>query len=224
MCGRFTLAVPAAEIADLFEVDARLNLRPRYNIAPTQQAPVVRAKKDEGRELALLRWGLIPAWAKDPAIGNRMINARAESVAEKPAFRAAFKARRCLVPADGFYEWQKAGKGKQPFYIRRKDKQPFAFAGLYERWQNRAEGEILDTFTIITTEPNVLMAPIHNRMPVIIPEDDYDRWLDPEETGDPDLLVPYPEEELTAYPISTWVNSPAHDDARCIEPVSAPSP
>jgi putative SOS response-associated peptidase YedK len=224
MCGRFTLAVPAAEIADLFEVDARLNLRPRYNIAPTQQAPVVRAKKDEGRELTLLRWGLIPAWAKDPAIGNRMINARAESVAEKPAFRAAFKARRCLVPADGFYEWQKAGKGKQPFYIRRKDKQPFAFAGLYERWQNRAEGEILDTFTIITTEPNGLMAPIHNRMPVIIPEDDYDRWLDPEETGDPDLLVPYPEEELTAYPISTWVNSPAHDDARCIEPVSAPSP
>jgi putative SOS response-associated peptidase YedK len=224
MCGRFTLAVPAAEIADLFEVDARLNLRPRYNIAPTQQAPVVRAKKDEGRELALLRWGLIPAWAKDPAIGNQMINARAESVAEKPAFRAAFKARRCLVPADGFYEWQKAGKGKQPFYIRRKDKQPFAFAGLYERWQNRAEGEILDTFTIITTEPNGLMAPIHNRMPVIIPEDDYDRWLDPEETGDPDLLVPYPEEELTAYPISTWVNSPAHDDARCIEPVSAPSP
>jgi putative SOS response-associated peptidase YedK len=218
MCGRFTLAAPAAEIADFFEVDARLNLRPRYNIAPTQEIPVVRAK-EEGRELALLRWGLVPAWAKDPAIGNRMINARAESVAEKPAFRAAFKARRCLVPADGFYEWQRAGKRKQPFYIRRKDRAPFAFAGLYERWHDRAESESLETFAIITTEPNSLMAPIHNRMPVIIPEEAYDRWLDPEETGDPDLLVPYPEEELTAYPISTWVNSPAHDDERCIEPV-----
>jgi putative SOS response-associated peptidase YedK len=223
MCGRFTLAVPAADIADFFEVDARLNLPPRYNIAPTQQAPVVRTKED-GRELALLRWGLVPAWAKDPAIGNRMINARAESVAEKPAFRAAFKARRCLVPADGFYEWQKAGKGKQPFYIRRKDRAPFAFAGLWERWRDRAEGETLETFTIITTEPNSLMAPIHNRMPVIIPEEAYEQWLDPEERGDPDLLVPYPEEELTAYPISTWVNSPAHDDARCIEAVSPSSP
>jgi putative SOS response-associated peptidase YedK len=218
MCGRFTLAVPAADIADFFEVDARLNLPPRYNIAPTQETPVVRAK-EEGRELALLRWGLIPSWAKDPAIGNRMINARAESVAEKPAFRAAFKARRCLVPADGFYEWQKAGKGKQPFYIRRKDRAPFAFAGLWERWRDRAEGESLETFTLITTEPNSLMAPIHNRMPVIIPEEAYEQWLNPEETGDPDLLVPYPEEELTAYPISTWVNSPAHDDEKCIQPV-----
>jgi putative SOS response-associated peptidase YedK len=225
MCGRYTLAVPADEIADLFEVEAppQLPLPLRYNIAPTQQAPVVRAS-EEGRELALLRWGLIPSWAKDPSIGNRMINARAEGIAAKPAFRAAFKARRCLVPADGFYEWRKEGRGKQPFYIRRKDRAPFAFAGLWERWRDRAEEETRETFTIITTEPNGLVAPIHNRMPVIIPEEAYDRWFDPEETGDPDLLAPYPEEELTAYAISTWVNSPAHDDARCIEPVSHPSP
>ena len=216
MCGRYTLTTPISVLAEHLGVAELPNFPPRYNIAPTQQAAVVRAGPEEGRrQLVFLRWGLIPPWAKDPAIGNRMINARAEGIAEKPAFRRAWKEKRCLVPSDGFYEWLKEGKQKQPYYIRRKDGKPFAFAGLWERWQGPAE--ILDTFTIITTAPNELVAPIHNRMPVIIPEERYDRWLDPEKHGDPDLLVPYPEEELTAYPVSTLVNSPAHDDARCVE-------
>jgi putative SOS response-associated peptidase YedK len=215
MCGRYTLTTPPSVVAEHFQVPELPNFPPRYNIAPTQQALVVRAGQGR-RELVLLRWGLIPSWAKDPAIGARMINARAEGIAEKPSFRRAWKEKRCLVPADGFYEWQKDGKRKQPYYIRRRDGAPFAFAGLWERWQGGEE--ILDTFTIITTAPNEVIAPIHNRMPVIVPEAAYDRWLDPDERGDPELLVPYPDEELTAYPVSTVVNSPIHDDARCVEP------
>ena len=241
MCGRYLLRVDARSLERAFGVtelsETPRDLPPRFNIAPTQAVPIVRNKPGRdltiirradgsaGRELVSVRWGLIPAWAEDPAIGDRTINARAEGVSDKPSFRAAFRSRRCVVPASGFYEWRRQGRGpKRPHLIRRKDATPLGFAGLWERWRDRAEGETRETFTIITTEPNSLMAPIHNRMPVIIPEEAYDRWLDPEETGDPDLLVPYPEEELTAYPISTWVNSPAHDDARCIEAVSASAP
>ena len=217
MCGRYTLSTPPNVLAERFGVDVRQNLPPRYNIAPTQGASVVRAT-DRGRELALLRWGLIPSWAKDPAIGNRMINARAEGVAEKPAFRRAFAKQRALVPADGFYEWQKQNSRKQPYHIRRRDGEPFAFAGLWERWHDRALDQVHETFTIITTDASDLLAPIHNRMPVILSPADYDRWLDPEKPGTPDLLTPYQGDELEAFPVSTRVNSPAHDDARCVEP------
>jgi putative SOS response-associated peptidase YedK len=171
--------------------------------------------------LARLRWGLIPSWAKDPAIGNRMINARAETVAEKPAFRAAFRRRRCLVVADGFYEWARGGKPRQPYFIRMHDDRPFAFAGLWESWQGPDEGPV-ESCTLLTTEPNELLEPIHNRMPLILGEDDYDQWLDPA-LQRPDalqpLLRPLPSDQMTAEKISTYVNSPANDDPRCIEPV-----
>jgi putative SOS response-associated peptidase YedK len=219
MCGRYTLATPLSMLAEHFAVHARLNLGPRYNIAPTQRSPVVRVGAG-GRELTPLRWGFIPSWAKDPAIGARMINARAESVAEKAAFRRAFAKRRCLVPADGFYEWRKDGRRKQPYYIRRRDGAPFAFAGLWDRWADRASGEVLETFTIVTTTPNELVAPIHNRMPVILSPEAYGRWLDPEQPGAPELLTPVSDDELEAFPVSSFVNSPAHDDPLCIKPLA----
>jgi putative SOS response-associated peptidase YedK len=170
----------------------------------------------------MLRWGLIPSWAKDPKIGNQCINAKAETVAEKPSFRSAFKKRRCLVIATGFYEWQVQGRAKQPIWIGLRSKRPFAFAGLWEQWKP-PEGEPLETCTIITTEPNDLMAPIHNRMPVILSPASYDQWLDLSfQQIEPlkALLRPYPSEELTAYPVSTLVNNPRHDASQCLEPVS----
>jgi putative SOS response-associated peptidase YedK len=169
------------------------------------------------RECVLLRWGLIPGWADDPKIGNRMINARAETVASKPAFRNAFKRRRCLVVTDGFYEWKKLVQGKQPHYIRMKDDRPFAFAGLWESWHR--DGSQIESCTIITTEPNALMKSIHNRMPVILRPDDYDCWLDPEfQDGDAlqRLLAPFSAHRMEAYPVSTLVNSPGNDVADCI--------
>ena len=170
----------------------------------------------------MLRWGLIPSWAKDPKIGNQCINAKAETVAEKPSFRAAFKKRRCLVVATGFYEWQVQGRTKQPMWIGLRSKRPFAFAGLWEHW-TPAEGEPLVTCTIITTEPNELMRPIHNRMPAILAPTSYDQWLDPAfQHIEPlkALLRPYLSEELTAYPVSTLVNNPRHDAPQCLEAVS----
>jgi putative SOS response-associated peptidase YedK len=169
----------------------------------------------------MLRWGLIPSWAKDPKIGNQCINAKAETVAEKPSFRSAFKKRRCLVIATGFYEWQVHGARKQPMWIGLRSQQPFAFAGLWEHW-TPVEGEPLETCTIITTEPNDLMAPIHNRIPVILAPTAYDQWLDPTfQHVEPlkVLLRPYPSEELAAYPVSTLVNNPRHDAPQCLEPV-----
>jgi putative SOS response-associated peptidase YedK len=209
-------------------------LAPRFNIAPTQPVAAVRLAPESGqRQLAFLKWGLVPAWAKDPAIGNRLINARAESVAEKPAFRAAFRRRRCLVVADGFYEWQRSGGRKQPYFIRLRDDRPFAFAGLWESWEGKdvprtfwetvPGTSLLETCTLITTGPNELMEPIHNRMPVILAPNDYDRWLDPA-IQEPDalrpLLRPYPASAMLALPVSPHVNNPRNDDAECIAPAA----
>lgn len=204
-----------------FALEAGPEWAPRYNIAPTQQVPVVRVAPDSGeREMTLLRWGLIPSWAKDASIGNRLINARAETVASKPAFRAAFKRRRCLVPADGYYEWQKVGSKKQPYLIQRQDGAPFAFAGLWESW-HADRPDAVETFTIITTDANEATTAIHDRMPVILDEEDYAMWLDPEFEGREaleSLLRPYPGEALQLTPVSTYVNNPRHEDPRCIEP------
>jgi len=222
MCGRFTLTSPAETVAELFELDAAISLTPRYNIAPTQSVAVVRAADDRSaRRLAQLHWGLIPSWAKDSSIGSRMINARAETVAERPSFRSAFRRRRCLIVADGFYEWQKLGTRKQPHYIHVADRKPFAFAGLWEHWEDPG-GAPIDSCTIITTEPNEMMAEIHNRMPVILCPSDYGLWLDPD-MQDPEnvrsLLRAYPAEEMFAYAVSTHVNKPSNDVPACIEPL-----
>jgi putative SOS response-associated peptidase YedK len=223
MCGRFTMATPGQVIAEVFGLDDVPELSPRFNIAPTQAVAAVRARADGRRELVALTWGLIPSWSKDRAIGSRMINARAETVAEKPAFRAALRARRCLVLADGFYEWQKLGTRKQPHHIRMRDGRPFAFAGLWERWVP-PEGDPVESCTIITTVPNEVVAPIHDRMPVILAPADLDLWLEPG-SRDPAavaaLLRPYPAGGMTAYPVSLRVNSPGADDASCVVPLNA---
>jgi putative SOS response-associated peptidase YedK len=222
MCGRFSQAQIAELDREVFKLLSIPALPPRYNVAPTQDAAVVRGTPARGRELVPLRWGLIPSWAKDPAMGNRMINARAESVADKPAFQDAFRERRCLVPSEGFYEWRKTQRGKQPYYVRVLAGRVFAFAGLWERWWDRATGDERETFTIITTAPNELLRPIHDRMPVILKPRDYDRWLDPE-SRDPselqDLLKPYAPEEMSYYPVSTYVNKPEHEGPECIAPL-----
>lgn len=226
MCGRYTIR-GIQPVVDLFGVALPREFTPRFNVAPTQDVPVVRAgvpagpdvTAAAGRRADLLHWGLVPHWAADPSVGNRMINARAETAAERPAFRDAMKRRRCLVPADGFYEWQKTpdSKRKQPFLIRMKGDRPFAFAGLWESW-GRA-GERLESITILTTSPNELVAPIHDRMPVIVAPEDFDRWLDPAVSTDgvADLLRPFPAEEMQANPVGTRVNNPANDDPACAE-------
>jgi len=225
MCGRFTYLLSWSEIVALYGLTAVTEMapdwKPRFNAAPTQTMPVIRLNAAGKRELAALRWGLVPSWSKDPAMGAKLINARAETVAEKPAFRSAFKLRRCLVPADGFYEWRKLpGGGKQPYRITMADGAPFAFAGLWERWSKGPEP--LETFTIITTTANSLVAPIHDRMPVIIDAADHDAWLEARDTAIPmALLRPYPAERMTAYPVSTRVNSPRNDDASVIERATA---
>jgi putative SOS response-associated peptidase YedK len=218
MCGRYTLRTPVDTLAEQFDLDEYpSSLTASYNIAPTQGVAAVIAE-DEKRKLEILRWGLIPSWADDPAIGNRMINARAETVSEKPSFRGAFKERRCLVLADGFYEWQKTSNGKQPFYIHMEDGSPFAFAGLWEFWKN---GDEIRSCTIITTDANPLVGPIHNRMPVILHPEDYRLWLDPDfDEKEPlmDLLKPYPSEEMEAYVVSRRVNTPSNNEPSVVEP------
>ncbi len=227
MCGRFTIRTAVKDVVaafDLPEADAAesLPLFARYNVAPTQQVAAVRVNPIGGaRQLVPLRWGLVPSWADDPTIGNRMINARAETVASKPSFRGAFKSRRCLIVADGFYEWQKRGAAKQPYYIRLRDGGPFGFAGLWERWHR--EGQTIESCTIITTEANELMRPLHDRMPVIVPRSQYAAWLDPKTTGGEaiqKLLQPYPTDEMTAYPVSTVVNNPRNETAQCVAPLA----
>ncbi len=246
MCGRFTLRTPASTVAEQFQLLDVESFGPRFNVAPTQTVAVVRATPEGGeprtrgpvsprpavrvserrdhviRQMAWLKWGLVPSWAKDPAIGNSLINARAESVGDKPAFRTAFRRRRCLVVADGFYEWQRAGAKKQPYFIRLRDDRPFGFAGLWESWEG-PDHSALETCTIITTGPNDLMEEIHNRMPVILAPEDYDRWLDPAiqkpEQLAP-LLRPYPADAMLALAVSTHVNSPRNDDPDCIVPAA----
>jgi len=222
MCGRFTLIVDTTELSETFpQFNLPTDLTPRYNIAPSQAVAVV--PNNGQNRVEFFRWGLIPAWATDPSIGNRMINARAESLREKPAFRAAYKRRRCLVLADGFYEWRKepGRKTKTPIYVRLSSGKPFAFAGLWEAWHAPDESTLLSC-TIITTTPNSLLEQIHNRMPVILDPQAYDLWLDPAEQ-DPKVLdewlKPYPAAQMTAYAVSTVVNNPAMDGPECIVPV-----
>ena len=223
MCGRFTQTASPAVIAEQFGAAVPPLFTPRYNIAPSQPVAAIRIEPGTtARQLVQLRWGLIPSWAKDPKIGHQCINAKAETVAEKPSFRAAFKARRCLVIATGFYEWQVQGRAKQPMWIGLKSYRPFAFAGLWEQWQP-PEGTAIESCTILTTEPNELLKPIHNRMPVILAPTSYDQWLDPtvqQAATLQTLLRPYPGEELQAYAVSTLVNNPRHDAPDCLEPLS----
>lgn len=213
MCGRFTLITDISKIAAHFGVAPTLAAQPRYNVAPTQN--VVAILKNGTTHLDSLRWGLIPSWAKDEAIGARMINARAETLAEKPSFKNLLRNKRCLIVADGFYEWRSEGREKTPMYITLQDGQPFAFAGLWDVWKNPA-GEPVQSCTIITTEPNELMASIHNRMPAILRPGAYEDWLNPQ-LRDPDVLThwlsPYPTELMAARPVSKLVNNPKNDTA-----------
>ena len=217
MCGRFTLTTNLGAIAARFGVARFLEeVGPRYNISPTQTVIVV--NNDGSRHLTEMRWGLIPSWATNPAIGNRMINARAETVATKPAFRVALRKRRCLIPANGFYEWQPVGRRKQPVYITLKTRESFSFAGLWEAW-TAPNGQEIKSCTIVTTEANDLLKPIHDRMPVILIKEAESTWLDPA-IQDPakllPLLRPYPTDEMVAQPVSTWVNNPEHDGPECV--------
>ena len=221
MCGRYTLT-QTGQLPAVFEI-SEVRIPPRFNIAPTQEVPVVRLSEERGRYLDSLKWGLVPGWAKDPSIGARMINARSETVDKKPSFRDAFRQRRCLVPADGFYEWKKLPRAKQPYFIGMGDRSVFAFAGLWECFE-RADQE-LETFTILTCEPNTLLSNIHDRMPVILPRETYSAWLDPktDPTDLSSLLIPYPAVNMTSFPVSKLVNSPRNDTPHCIEPVDPPS-
>ena len=221
MCGRYTITTPLEGLRAVFLFEEVPNLAPRYNVAPSQDVPIVRLDPDGKRVLTMVRWGLIPFWAKDKDISYRMINARAETVAEKPSFREAFKRRRCLVVADGFYEWQKREQGpKQPYYITLKSGGPMAFAGLWERWSDRESNETIESCTIIVTDANKLLRPIHDRMPVIIAPENFDAWLDT--SGGLEialaLLQPFPPAALEAYAVSTRVNKPQNDEASLIEP------
>jgi putative SOS response-associated peptidase YedK len=220
VCGRFTLFTPADVLAEAFGLAGLPGLRPRFNIAPTQEVLAVRPA-GAGRGPAFLRWGLIPSWAAEQTIAHRLINARAETVADKPAFRSAFARRRCLVPADGFYEWQPVAGKKQPVLFRLRDGRPFAFAGLWESWEG-AGGEVVESCAILTTPANDLVRPVHERMPVILDPRHHDDWLDPGLTDAQQLrswLRAFPAEEMTATRVSPHVNNPRHDDARCVQPL-----
>ena len=243
MCGRYTLRTSPAEVAKAFRLAGIVDFPPRYNIAPTQKVFAIMAEAAEQdaarhaspqpdrdrephqRKFAPLHWGLIPSWAADPSVASRMINARAETVATKPAYRQAFARRRCLIVADGFYEWRKLGPGKQPYYIHLADGGPFAFAGLWEHWQR---GELtIDSCTIITTAANALLATLHDRMPVILPPEQHDLWLDPAVTEFArvlPLLAQYPADEMALEPVSTLVNSPRNDSPACLAPVDEDAP
>ncbi|MBN1991911.1 MAG: SOS response-associated peptidase [Anaerolineae bacterium] len=226
MCGRFSLATNQKKLAESFaEFKLPEEMAPRHNIAPSQPVAVV-ANNGQG-QVEFFQWGLVPAWAKDPAVGNRLINARSETLAEKPSFKNAYKRRRCLVLADGFYEWRKEpnSKAKTPMYIQLLSKEPFAFAGLWESWHG-ADGSHLLSCTIITTTPNELMADIHNRMPVLLPPETYPLWLDPAERNPAELkelLKPYPAAQMIAYPVSKVVNNPRNDTPDCITPLPTTS-
>ena len=224
MCGRFTLHTPANKLVELFGLAEEPILAPRYNIAPTQPVAVVRFQDPTTpREWVLMYWGLVPSWSKDPSIGSRLINARSETAHEKPSFRAAFRRRRCLLPADGFYEWKRTDTGKQPYYISMRDGSPFALAGLWEYWEG-GDGSSLESCTILTTTPNECVEPLHDRMPVIVAPEDYDEWLgngDDSTQRDVDvirhLLRAYSSDAMTSQAVSKYVNSSANEGARCIQ-------
>ena len=222
MCGRFTLRVPAGLLVEEFGLAAEPVLSPRYNIAPTQNVPVIRAADEtSAKRCDLLRWGLVPSWADDPAIGNRMINARGETVAVKPSFRAAFSKRRCLVPADGYYEWRTTGDGKQPYFFHLDGDRPFVFAGLWESWQS-PDGSPLETFVIITTNANEQTLPYHDRMPVVLRGSATDQWLHRQASRDQllELLQSRPWDDLVIEPVSKLVNNPRNDRPECVQPLS----
>lgn len=226
MCGRFTSKAKAGEVEKEFKV-GRLNpnlFEPRYNIAPRQIITAV-VETDGERAVGEFQWGLITSWAKDEAIGNNLINARAETLTEKPSFRNAYRSRRCIIPASGFYEWAKKGAGaKQPFYFYLRDKEIFGFAGLWEEWTDKQTGEILETCTIITTEANAVLEPVHDRMPVILKPENYDQWLDAKEKNVEllqDFLVPYPAEEMASHAVSKAVNAPVYDAPELINQLNS---
>ncbi|MBC7875833.1 MAG: SOS response-associated peptidase [Anaerolineales bacterium] len=221
MCGRFTLTVDPSELQDSFgDFTFPDQFAPRFNIAPTQ--PVLAIPNDAKNKADFFLWGLIPSWSKDPSIANKLINARGETIAEKPSFRGAFKYKRCLILADGFYEWkaQEGAKTKTPYFIHMKDRNPFTFAGLWDEWQS-PNGDALRTCTIITINPNELMSTLHNRMPVILDKKNYADWLDPAPRTPESLLhliQPFPADKMSAYPVSTMVNSPGNDRAELVVP------
>ncbi len=223
MCGRFTLTSSASELSALFDGLRFAAFPPRYNICPTQPAISVRSR-DSHKEVVPLRWGLVPAWSKDLKIGARMINARSETVAVKPAFRSAFKSQRCLIIANGFYEWKKEGRVKQPHYISRINEHPFCMAGLWESWTDPSisKAKPVESCTVLTTAANEIMKPLHDRMPVILAQKNFDLWLDPNSNDREhleSLLVPCDSSELRTYPVDTIVNKAANDIPECIEPL-----
>ena len=219
MCGRYMMTTSLEAIQRLFQVSDRPNLAARYNVAPTQRVPIVRLQPERtGRELVLVRWGLIPHWAKDAKIGNRLINARAESVARTPAFRDAFRHRRCLVVADGFYEWRTRGGPRHPYLVRMASREPFAFAGLWARWRS-PEGEGVASCTIVTTTANPLLSTIHDRMPVLLAPADYEAWLEADSEEAQALLEPRDDAELEVVAVSDRVNNVRNDDADVIAPI-----
>lgn len=219
MCGRYRLSRRKQLVEEYFDAGSgEEDWTPRYNIAPTQPVPVIRQNpKEPVRELSLMRWGLIPSWAKDPSVAVGTINARAETAATKPAFRDALKSRRCLIPADGFYEWMRTGKAKQPYCFEVNEGELLAFAGLWDRWKDPS-GNWVKSCSILTTTPNGVTSPVHDRMPVILDPDDYDLWLDPgmrDISAASDLLKPYDAQQMRCYPISTRINHVANDDEAC---------
>lgn len=220
MCGRFAFYSPAEATAALFGASGTLDLEPRYNVAPTQQLASVRnTGPGQDRELVLLQWGLVPFWARDPSIGNRMINARAETVAEKPAYRAAFRRRRCLVLADGFYEWHKEGAAKTPYFISLASDEPFAFAGLWERWCSKESDDVIESATLITAAANDFMSHLHHRMPVILEPATAENWLAGEDDAIDYAVGNMP--PLRAWPVDRRVNNPRNEGAELIAPAGA---
>ena len=221
MCGRFVLKDTIKDLSTFFQVDNihDLFLLPKYNIYPGQNVPVI--IMEEGKKFIMMRWGLVPSWSNDPMIGFQMINARAETLSQKPSFKSSFKKHRCIIPCSGFYEWEKLDKKtKVPYFIRLKNRKPFALAGLWDRWKK--DGGNLTTFTIITTAANKIIEPIHDRMPVILKSKIHDLWLNPDITDTDtinDFLKPYPSDEMELYKISTIVNNPKNDSPQCIEPI-----
>jgi putative SOS response-associated peptidase YedK len=220
MCARYTLSTPPDILAKLFDVGQIVNIGPRYNIAPTQEIPTVRLNMQGQRELALLRWGLIPSWANDHTIGTKHLNARAETVGEKPSFREAIRHRRCIIPADGFFEWQATESGKkQPFLICRSKPQVLAFAGIWDAWES-PKGKLIETCSILTVAANSLLRPLHDRMPLILEARDYSKWLDRGITRMEELkpiMKPLASEEMTMYPVSMRVNNTLFDDPICVQ-------